>query len=217
MSNQKIGFIVHFHLKPESIEQWLNTSQEVVTAMAVEPTFVNFFRLQDRTNPSRFVLYETWNCTKDVFLNVEMKRPYRAGYERQVPSLVVDPRRMEFQWQLIRSATKAAEAVTDREKLGFFVCFQTKPGQEQIFRRYLDPVLDAMSHEESFLDYFLLQDETNSTKFVIYETWYGNEAEFRATQLERPYRRPYEEHLPAILAKPREVEYNWKLLQRVAR
>jgi quinol monooxygenase YgiN len=59
-----------------------------------------------------------------------------------------------------------------------------------------------MSKEESFINYFLLQDETDSTKFAIYETWWGTEEEFRTVQMNRPYRRRYEESVPKLLAKP---------------
>jgi quinol monooxygenase YgiN len=214
MNNEQIGFIVHFHLKPGCENQWLSLGPEVIHPMMKEPVFVNFFRLQSKTDPTRFVLYETWSCSKEHFLNVQMKLPYRQKYERLLPDLLVEPRRMELNWRLIRSANKEGrKREIDGEKLGFFVYWQTKPGNEKTFQAKLGKVLSAVSKEKTFVNYFLLQDEADSTRFAIYETWSGREEEFRRIQLQRPYRRDYEESLSHLLARPREVQFNWKLLE----
>jgi quinol monooxygenase YgiN len=66
-----LGFIVHFDFKvgweEERAKQGL---VDFIDTMIQEPTFVNFFRLQDRANPNRVALYETWNCSKEYFLQV---------------------------------------------------------------------------------------------------------------------------------------------------
>jgi quinol monooxygenase YgiN len=214
MSDERIGFIVHFQLKPGHEEEWRSSARGVLDAMLEEHAFVNFFQLQDKTVPTRFVLYETWNCTKEDFVNVQMKRSYRQRYEQTLPPLLVKPREMQLNWHLIHSESKHLDQLAaNQEQLAFFVYFQTKPAKEDRFRSTLDALLDAMSKEESFINYFLLQDETDSTKFVIFETWRGTEEEVRNVQMKRPYRLSYEESLPELLAKPREVQLNWRLLR----
>jgi quinol monooxygenase YgiN len=122
MADRQIGFIVHYQMKPGYEEEWLDQGREVVEAMRTEPAFVNFFQLQDSTDPTRFVLYETWNCTKEDFLNVQMKRPYRQNYERILSALLATPREMQMNWRLVRSESKPLDdASVDREKRGFFV------------------------------------------------------------------------------------------------
>jgi len=98
-----------------------------------------------------------------------------------------------------------------REKFGFFVNFDIKPGREQEFRGVLDPLLDTMSAEARFVNYFLLQHETVPNRFTIYETWLGTVEEFLAAEMPRPYRQEYEVAVESVLARPREVERNWKL------
>jgi hypothetical protein len=67
-----LGFIVRFDFKPG----WQEEAKKrgfvgFIETMKQEPTFVNFFRLHDKTNPNRIVIYETWNCSKEYFLDVE--------------------------------------------------------------------------------------------------------------------------------------------------
>ena len=209
-----LGFIVYFDFKSGwDQERAKQGPADFIDTMRQEPTFVNFFRMQDRANPNRVVLYETWNCSKEYFLEVEMKRPYREGYERILPSLVTRPREMQMDWRLVRSESRPLDPrLDDREKFGFFVHFNPKPGKEREFRNVLDPLLDTMSKETRFVNYFLLQHEKDPSRFAIYETWLGTAEEFQAVEMPRPYRQDYEAAVTGVLAKPREVEWNWKLL-----
>lgn len=209
-----LGFIVYFDFKPGWEEERTRQGYvDFIETMRQEPTLVNFFRLEDRANPNRVVLYETWNCSKEYFLEVEMKRPYREVYERILPSLVTAPREMQMDWRLVRSESQPLEPTLDkREKFGFFVHFEIKPGQEQEFRDVLEPLLDTMSTEMRFVNYFLLQHEKDVSRFVIFETWLGTAEEFQAVEMPRPYRQDYEAVVTGVLAKPREVERSWKLL-----
>ena len=208
-----LGFIVHFNFKPGWEEERTRQGYvDFIETMRQEPTFVSFFRLEDQANPNRVVLYETWNCSKEYFLEVEMKRPYREVYERILPSLVTRPREMQKDWRLVRSQSQPSDpTLDDREKFGFFVNFDVKPGQEQEFRGVLDPLLDTMSAEARFVNYFLLQHETVPNRFTIYETWLGTAEEFLAVEMPRPYRQEYEAAVESVLTRPREVERNWKL------
>jgi quinol monooxygenase YgiN len=208
-----LGFIVHFDFKPGWQEERAKHGRtDFIDTMRKEPTFVNFFRLEDRTNPNRVVLYETWNCSKEYFMEVEMRRPYRDVYERILPSLVKRPREMQMDWRLVRSESQPLDPASgDREKFGFFVNFDAKPGREQEFRGVLDPLLDTMSREAAFVNYFLLQHGTVPNRFTIYETWLGTPEEFVKIEMPRPYRQEYEAAVESILAKPRVVERNWIL------
>jgi quinol monooxygenase YgiN len=209
-----LGFIVHFDFKPGWEEERTRQGYiDFIETMRQEPTFVNFFRLEDRANPNRVVLYETWNCSKEYFLEVEMRRPYREVYERILPSLVTRPREMQMDWRLVRNQSQPLNPALDkREKFGFFVHFDVKPRKEREFRKVLDPLLDTMSRETRFVNYFLLQHENEISRFVIYETWLGTAEEFQTVEMPRPYRQEYEAAVAGVLAKPREVERNWKLL-----
>jgi hypothetical protein len=43
MSDERIGFIVHFQLKPEHEEEWRSSARGVLDAMLKEHAFVDFF------------------------------------------------------------------------------------------------------------------------------------------------------------------------------
>ena len=209
-----LGFIVHFDFKPGWEEERARQGYvDFIETMRQEPTFVNFFRLEHRANSNRVVLYETWNCSKEYFLEIEMKRPYREVYERILPRLVTTPRQMQMDWRLVRSQSQPLEPALDkREKFGFFVHFDVKLGKERQFRNVLDPLLDTMSAETRFVNYFLLQHETVANRFVIYETWLGTPDEFQKIEMPHPYRQRYEVAVQRVLARPRIVEWDWKLL-----
>ena len=213
-AGEPLGFIVRFDFKPGWEEERKKRGYvDFIDTMIQEPTFVSFFRLQDRTNPNRMVLYETWNCTKQYFLDVEMKRSYRDVYEEMLPSLVSKPREMQLYWRLTRSQSQPLDPISDAgEKFGFFVHFEVKPGKEGAFRTLLDPLLDTMSGEASFINYFLLQHENDASRFVIYETWQGTAEDFVKNEMPRPYREDYEAAVQGLLTKPREIERNWHLL-----
>ena len=114
---------------------------------------------------------------------------------------------MQLDWRLIRSESLSLDpAVDDRERFGFFVHFEVKPGRDQEFRNVLDPLLDTMSTETRFVNYFLLQHEQVANRFTIYETWLGTPDEFSKTEMPRSYRQQYETAVQEVLARPRIVE-----------
>lgn len=208
----KIGFIVHFQFKPDALASVGDVGQRLSEEMVKEPSFVNYFQLQDETDPTKFVLYETWTDSKEEFMNVQMKRPFRKEWEEILPQVSTKPREMQMYWNLIKSEAKPVQENANQEKFGFFVYIHTKPGREQEYLAKVTYVLDEMSNESTFINYFLLQDERDPTTFVIYETWGGTKEEFSNVQMKHLYRRDYEESLPRLLAEPREVQLNWRLL-----
>jgi hypothetical protein len=63
---EPLGFIVHFNFKIEWEEERAKRGLvDFIDEMTKESTFINFFRLRDRTNANRVALYETWSCSKE--------------------------------------------------------------------------------------------------------------------------------------------------------
>ncbi len=211
-SQEKIGFIVHLQFKPGGHEEVQQVEQGAVDAMIQEPAFINYFQLQDEADPTRFALYETWKGNKETFLDVEMKRPHRREFEELTRRVVQKPSEMQMNWRLLRSDTNF-RASRQAQKFGFFVYSQTKPGFEDEYHTKVNYVLDHMIDAPTFLNCFLLEDKEDPTKFALYETWSGTREEFLSVEMKQPYRRDYEDSLPRLLAKPREVQFNWRLLR----
>lgn len=109
------------------------------------------------------------------------------------------------------------EELVSQEQFGFFVHIQVKPGSEEEFLIGLNQNLDKVREEPAFINCFILQDEQDPTKFVLYETWEGTREEFFNVQMKQPYRQPYEESLMRLLAKPREIQINWRILRSATR
>ncbi|WP_226553935.1 putative quinol monooxygenase [Celeribacter naphthalenivorans] len=84
------------------------------------------------------------------------------------------------------------------------VTFDVKPGQAEAFRAVLDPVLDAMREEDSFISATLSVDPEHETRFLLVETW-SDGAELMTVQLKRPYRAAMNAVFEEILLKPQEV------------
>ena len=84
-----------FHLKPGCEEEFLAFIDRTNDAMRHEPTFVNTVVHRSADDPHFFMLYETWLDRED-FLDVQMKRPYRAEYEARLPELLSQPREMKI-------------------------------------------------------------------------------------------------------------------------
>lgn len=81
-----------------------------------------------------------------------------------------------------------------------------KPGRETEYRQWVEPVLDAMRHEPTFINTILHQDENDSTRFMLYETW-ADRNDFFEHQMKKSYRSKYERILPDLLRAPREITF----------
>lgn len=93
----------------------------------------------------------------------------------------------------------------------YVIGFTLNPGREAEFMALLNPVLDAMRHEASFINAVLHRDEADPNRLMLYETWADHE-EVVAVQIRRPYRQAYDDALPRLLARPREVQV-WRPLR----
>ena len=89
--------------------------------------------------------------------------------------------------------------------LVFYVEFNVKPDCIEKFLKGATGVLEAMSHEDTFVSTYFHRDANNPNKFTLYERW--NEPsmeEFMKNQVDgKVYRDAYEAYLPDLLASPR--------------
>ena len=97
---EQIAFIVSLHVRPECVEEFLRLLTPVLNAMRHEASFVSAVLHQDREDPTRFMIYETWTDLNDV-AQVQVKREYRREYEARLPELLREPRRVQF-WRPLR-------------------------------------------------------------------------------------------------------------------
>ncbi|VAW52973.1 hypothetical protein MNBD_GAMMA05-1902 [hydrothermal vent metagenome] len=81
-----------------------------------------------------------------------------------------------------------------------------KPGCEAEYRRCVNPVLDAMRHETTFINTILHQDAEDPARFMLYETW-ADRGDFFDIQMKKSYRSEYERILPSLLRAPREITF----------
>lgn len=93
----------------------------------------------------------------------------------------------------------------------YVITFCVKPDQVARFRALLDPVLDAMRHEATFVHAALHVDPERPNRFQLHETW-TDRADVLNVQLHRPYREEWHAALEDLLEAPREIG-TWQLLR----
>jgi quinol monooxygenase YgiN len=86
----------------------------------------------------------------------------------------------------------------------YLIEFAVKPEERVRFLDLLNGVLDAMTHEEMFVDAALLVDPADENRFMLHETWQSHE-DVLTVQLARPYRASWHEALPDLLASERNI------------
>lgn len=91
------------------------------------------------------------------------------------------------------------------EPIAVVVTIQVKQGREREFLELLRPVLDAMRHEETFVNAVLHRDPEDSSRFMIYETW-ADRSDLVEVQVHRDYRRAYMDALSDLLRSPRDIQ-----------
>ena len=89
--------------------------------------------------------------------------------------------------------------------LVFYVEFDVKPDGVEKFIKGATGVLEAMSHEDTFVSTYFHRDVNNPNKFTLYERWNeASMADFMKNQVDgKAYRDEYEVYLPDLLATPR--------------
>jgi quinol monooxygenase YgiN len=91
-----IAFIVHLPGKPEHRAELESSLLEVLEAMSNEPDFINTYLHRSVEDPDTLVLYETWDCSREYFVEHHLRKPYRVAYEAALPRLLKAERKIEF-------------------------------------------------------------------------------------------------------------------------
>ena len=86
-----------------------------------------------------------------------------------------------------------------------------KQGMRDAFMALLEPVLDAMRHEASFVNAILHEDPDDPQSLMLYETW-SDYTDLVEVQVKQPYREEYSRRLEEFLAEPRTVAI-WRRLR----
>lgn len=94
--SESIAFVVHLPGKPEHRAELESRLHAVLEAMSAEPDFVNTFLHRAQDDPDTLVLYETWSCSREYFLQHHLARPYRQAYEAALPALLKAERQITF-------------------------------------------------------------------------------------------------------------------------
>ncbi len=90
-------------------------------------------------------------------------------------------------------------------RVTYVITFSIKIGSEEEFLGLLNPVLDAMRHERTFLNAVLHRDPEASHRFMLYETWADSD-DVVQVQMHRDYRQLFWAQLPDLLAEARHVQ-----------
>jgi quinol monooxygenase YgiN len=93
---QNISFIVHLPGKPEAREELYSSLIKVLDEMSNEPDFVNTYLHRSADDPDTLVLYETWACSAQYFMEHHLKKPYRVDYEGKLKGLLKSERKFEW-------------------------------------------------------------------------------------------------------------------------
>ncbi|MEX3933701.1 putative quinol monooxygenase [Paraburkholderia phymatum] len=82
--------------KPEAREELYSSLVKVLDEMSNEPDFVNTYLHRSADDPDTLVLYETWACSAQYFVDHHLKKPYRVDYEGKLKGLLKSDR--TFEW-----------------------------------------------------------------------------------------------------------------------
>ena len=93
----------------------------------------------------------------------------------------------------------------------YVITFQVRPSERDRFLALLNPVLDAMRHEATFVRASLHVDPQDENRFQLHETWTDRQ-DVLEVQLNRPYRDAWHAALDELLERPREIQI-WSLLR----
>lgn len=99
-------------------------------------------------------------------------------------------------------------AVNPSTEETYVIIFHLKTGAQAQFLALLEPVLDAMRNEATFINAILHRDPASDNTFMLYETWADREDVINIQQ-HRPYRKAFWDTLPELLTQPRQIQI-WK-------
>ncbi len=94
----------------------------------------------------------------------------------------------------------------------YVITFQVKPERLDRFYTLLEPVLDAMRHEESFIQAALHVHPDQPNLVQLHETWRDRQ-DVLDVQLHRPYRAQWHAEMDDLLEQPRDIQI-WQMLRK---
>lgn len=100
-----VTYLIHFTVRPERRERFLELLGGVLDAMRAERMFHQAMLHVDPDDENRLMLCETWEDHDDV-LAVQLHRPYREEYHRELDDLLAGPRTVEI-WRPVRADRSA--------------------------------------------------------------------------------------------------------------
>jgi quinol monooxygenase YgiN len=86
----------------------------------------------------------------------------------------------------------------------YVIKFDVVQEKRHLFLDLLSGVLDAMRSEPMFHEAVLHADPVNECRMMLYETWESHD-DVVTVQLQRPYRKKWDDALPDILREPRDI------------
>lgn len=101
-----VTYLIRFAVIPEQRQRFLALLEGVLDTMRAEPTFHEAILHRDPEDPTRFMLYETWEDHDEV-LAVQLHRPYRHAWHAALPELLATPRDISI-WQPLRADRRQA-------------------------------------------------------------------------------------------------------------
>lgn len=92
MNNSITTIIVRFPVKPENREDFQVELHKLLERLRQETTFVEARIHHDLDNPNTIVLYETYNESRESFLNRVPKQGWFQSFLDQLPNLLQQER-----------------------------------------------------------------------------------------------------------------------------
>lgn len=82
--------LVHIHVKPESVEAFIEATLNNVTNSVKEPGVVRFDFFQQRDDPTRFTLVEIYKAPEEH--EKHRQTDHYLGWRDSVPDMMAEPR-----------------------------------------------------------------------------------------------------------------------------
>ncbi|MBV6325688.1 putative quinol monooxygenase [Duganella violaceipulchra] len=92
----RLTFIVHLPARANRYAELEAGVRQVLRDMSREPDFLDCTLHRAQNDCNTLVVYESWKCTREYFLEQYLPRQYRADFERELPGCLAAPRRIEF-------------------------------------------------------------------------------------------------------------------------
>jgi len=89
MSN-KMTLVVRFVMDEAVKKEFTAKLEEVFTHIVKEETFVEASLVQDMRDPRSILNYEVWNESPESFMENQMRKAYRAEFEKMITDLKID-------------------------------------------------------------------------------------------------------------------------------